>query len=278
MTIMSGYGLALLQILDRATDGTPASTSATVYSGLRTSGLTFALTFPDHEDVVFNGDDRPMGRLIIPPTGLVTGEITAEQQSFELMALFSGGLTTETVGASSEASWILGPGNNLEGQENPVIIVANQQAIDTEAGSATLGNSYYKWAVVLNAKVTPKPAGFENGTKSTETYMVWPNTASKIFTGQSLSASVSGATSGVVVFGKSSYKIRVVAATGDGATTAFTFETGFPAAVANATHISVYKNGTEVVAGLTLATTSVTFSVAPASNDKVVIVYQTTGA
>lgn len=274
MASLSGFGNRLTQVLSRNSDGTPAATSTTVYSGRRTSALNFTLTWPDNEIVQYLGDDGVLGQMMLPPTSLVTGEITAEQSSLELRALLSG-LTIETVGTTSTARWLAAPGNSRDGLEGQMIVVVNQQAIDTEKGSATAGNQYYKWAIVLNTKIAQKPGGFENGTKSVDSYMIVPNTTSKTWFGNSFSATNGNVTYATILTGESDYPFRIVGFLGDGATTEFLFEAGFPAAAAASTHITVFKDGVEGTVGITYATDKITYAIAPALGAKIAVGYQT---
>jgi hypothetical protein len=274
--IVSGAGLHTVWALKLNATGTPAATSATVYEGFKIPSVGLEMTVPDYSVLNFNGDDRTIGQMVLPPAEGVTATLTTEQHNQTLAEALTG-LTVETVGASSEISWQAGIiGSSDTGNENNFCVVINQQSVDTGIGSATAGQTFYRWFVFPNCKILEQPGSYNFQGKYTATYRIVPATVSKAPWGQTLGGTVGVATYAQYLQGTSKYKVKVVSFLGDNATTALLFNTSYPAAAGTDAVITVFENGTEVVAGITKATTGVTYAVAPATNDDIVVIYGST--
>jgi hypothetical protein len=257
ITSVSFRGVQLLAV---DANGYPTVESATEYSGLRIVGAkALTLNIPDWQRLTATGDDRVLAQFVLPAQEGVTGELRVGAFDMTAEALVSG-INVKTVGEMKAL-----PFATEQADLPDMWLLAWREAKSVVSGDA--GRGHYEW-VLLRAKLTPL-AG-EWGERATEErrYMVTAQVVSKWPWGEALVLGTDGCAEMQLAFGSAEYVPRLSAFEGDGATLAFTL---VGKTAISTDKMSVYNNGTAVVAGLTKAVGSLTWAGAPTNGAKIVL-------
>ena len=259
------YGLRFANVYELNASGTPKASATTWYEGYQFRGSTaFELTVPDARKITGLGEDGITQVVFLPPQEGVTGNLNVEAADPALAALLDG-TKVATIG---EASWI-GLGTDKQGFEPQVGLLLYQAA----RGLVT-GKSYWHSFIVPSAQVVRKSGGM-SADKAVTTYQVAPNRTTKHLWGVSFSNATEGYLSGQVVEAWSNYPLRIASFLGDNVVVEFLFPVDTPAI--QTTGIKVFVDGVAVTVGLTLATTKVTFTAAPAVGARIDILREVAG-
>lgn len=258
-----GLRRAVLFALDA--NGYPAAPAATVYEGIEIVGpKAFALTIPEARRIVHPGNDRVLALDYLPPLEGVSGELRVASNDMIAKALVSSVLTFNVA-----ESTLMGWGTDKQGSEIDAGALLFQQSLDTDTKSRR-----WKFYLMPKARIIPAPASMDEN-PAEDLYRMAPNPTTKHLWGTTLVVGTEGVTEMALAEGMSDGKPNIVAFKGDGAATAFALPTGKPATAT--TKMKIWKNGTVQAVGTGLASltvTTVTFTVAPASGDMVVVFYE----
>lgn len=244
--------------------GTPAASSTTVYEGVQFEGAkAYELTFPEARRITHVGDDRVLAVDYLPPTESVAGKLQAAKNNFTLDALLSG-VKTATIGEAT----VIAKVTDQQGVEPQIGLLLYQQSLD-----AVSRLRRWRWHILPLTKVIPLGSGMGDQAAVFD-YQIAPTPTVNHLWGTALSSGTEGATEAVVIEGMSEGKPIVVAFEGDGVEDEFLFPTSKPAI--NTSKVAVWQNGVAVPAGaaLTVTTTKITFTAAPADGDRVVVFYE----
>lgn len=246
-------------------DGLPAADSTTAYEGVQFRGsISFEINVPDARKITGMGEDGITQVVYLPPQEGVDGTLTVEASDPEIIALLDG-VKIRTVGETS----VIGVATDRQGFEPSVGMLLYQMAVGLDTGK-----QYWHSYVLPSARIKQKPNAM-SGDKNATTYQIAPNRVTKHIWGESFGMTADGFLSGQMIRMWSNYPIRFTAFLGDGATTAFSFPVNYPSITTDG--IKVWKNGTEVTSGITKSLTGITFTVAPASNDLIVVLREYAG-
>ncbi len=266
MTTASGkqlpMGFRFGYIFELNANGRPKATGVTAYEGIPFQGAqAFTLNFPESQRITHYGEDRPLASAFLPSKDPVTGELRSAVDNLDLDAVLSGNKKFEV----GEAAMLAAQTDN-QGNEPVVGGLFYQKSLDLSTKRA-------RWRSFLlpSIIVQPIPSGFAEGSESAR-YPIICNPSSAHLWGTPMTLNIEGALEAAVFRGMTEGKPKLVAFLGDGTTTVFPLPTSAPALSTD--KIVVVKNGTEVTSGITLATTGVTFAVAPALNDDIDVFYE----
>ncbi len=249
-----------VQILAVDANGYPTVESATEYSGIRIMGAkSLTLNIPDWQRLTATGDDRVLAQFVLPAQEGVTGELRVGALDMTAEALVSG-INVKTVGESKVL-----PMATEQADLPDMWLLAWREAKSVVSGDS--GRGHYEW-VLMRAKLTP--LGGEWGERATEErrYMVTAQVTSKWPWGEALVFATDGCTEMQLAYGASEYVPRLSAFEGTGAAVLFSL---VGKTAVSTDKMTVYNNGTEVVAALAKAVGSLTFDVAPADGAKIVL-------
>lgn len=258
-------GLRYASIFELDANNYPKASGATAYEGLQFKGSTaFTLNFPDARKLTGLGEDGITQVVYLPPQEGADGSLNVEGADPTIIALLDG-VKLVTVGEMTA----VGAGTNRQGFEPSVALLLYQMAVGLDTGK-----QYWHSYVMPSARVIQKPNAMQ-AEKNPTVYQVAPNRVSKHIWGEAFSMATEGFLSGQMVRLWSNYPPRIAAYLGDGTATEFNFPANYPAI--STAGVVVWKNGTKVVSGLTVTTTKITFSVAPALNDVIVVLREYSG-
>jgi hypothetical protein len=244
------------------TYGTPLATDTNYYNGVEVETIKgFDLNAVEPRKFTHVGQDRPLGIDYLPANEAMDGVISVGGDEFDVTALVSG-VSTTTIG---EAKGIH-IGTNHLGDEPSVGLMLYQKATDLDLGLT-------RWRVFISptAKMFFLPSGMnENATE--HKYKVAPGISKQNIWGAPLTEEDDGCLSAQGLFLMTEGKPELVSFLADGVEDEYVFPTARPALSVN--KIVVWKNGTLVTSGITKTTTKVTFTAAPAANDRIVVFYE----
>jgi hypothetical protein len=255
-----GLRYAVVYALDA--NGRPAAVNTTVYEGLEIKGpKAFTLTLPDPRQISHMGNDRVLAVDILPPTEPTRGELRASVNDFAVHALLTG-TSVITLGEATE----IAHNTDKQGSEPQVGLLLYQMSL-----SVGDGLRHYRCFVIPLAVCIPKPQGMSENPEDV-TYIVNPTLSNERLWGAQLVLATDGITEASIFEYMCEGKPKLVAFKADGTEDEFLFPTGAPAK--STAKISVFKNGVLMSAGITKATTKVTFTSAPTLNDNITVFYE----
>jgi len=267
MTATSGkqlpIGLRYAAVFALDSNGYPAAESAaTPYEGLSWSGpKAFTLAAPQARKISHVGADRVLATDFLPPLEGMSGELRVADHRFDIHALLTN--TNElTVGEAKE----IAHGTSKQGNEPTVMLMLYQQAVDLVSGLRR-----WRTFIIPRALIYTSPAGMTENNEDV-VYQVAPMVTTKRGWGAALAADTDGYISAQAFEYMTEGRPNLITFQGDASATEFSFPSGLNAL--NTSKVTVFKNGVEVTAGITVAVDSVTFSVAPADGDMIVIFYE----
>lgn len=259
------YGLRYACVYELDANGYPKASSTTAYEGLQFKGSTaFELTIPDARKLTGLGEDGITQVVYLPPQEGADARLNVEAADPVLAALLDG-TKMATVGEAT----VVGVATDKQGFEPRVGLMLYQAAkgLDT-------GKTYWHSFIIPSAQVVRKSPGM-SAEKSVMQYQIAPNRVRKHLWGVEFSNSTEGFLEAQMLEVWSNYPLRIASYLGDGSTTAFNFPANFPAISTDG--IQVWKNGVEVMSGITKTVTGVTFTTAPNNGDVIVILREVAG-
>ena len=243
-------------------NGTPAASSTSVYEGVQFEGAkAYELTFPESRRITHVGDDRVQAVDYLPPTESVAGKLQTAKNNFTLDALLTG-VDVATIGEAK----IVARATDQQGFEPQFGLLLYQQSLDAASRLRR-----WRFHILPIAKAIPQSSGMGDQAAVFD-YQIAPTPTNYHLWGTALALNTEGATEAVVIEGMSEGKPNIVAWLGNGTEDEFLFPTSKPAI--DVAKVAVWKNGTLVSSGLTVATTGITFTVAPSNNDRIVAFYE----
>jgi hypothetical protein len=265
--IRSGVGFRNCVIFGLDANGLPLATSTTPYEGLRLSGAkVLTITDPEPRRIPYPGDDGIISIDVLPPNEAITGELHTGKMNDTVDAVLSGQKAFQ-VGSMT----LFGEGTDQRGFEPQVGLLAYRQAQDTDPDSLTFGKRGWEIRFMPRAILVSRDVGFSDQPDD-HIYTVIPAKVSSHLWGGAFTLATEGMLQAQIVRAASNNKPKLVAWKADGVLLNFLFPTA--AQAVNTSTITVTKNGVPVVAGITKATTGITFSVLPLANDVIVALYE----
>lgn len=279
--LYSGFQKAVIYALN--TKGRPAAqTGGLVYAGVEVYATKlYNLTIPPARRVPHIGNDRLLATQIFPSQEPVTGELSVGAEDLELIEVVTG-LTIKTIAGAN----MLPHMTDQQGNE-PVVGMLMWQAAVAKATKAQ-GIHFH---IVPNTQAVPRlPGAGENPIDLV--YDLAPNPTEYHLWGEALApladiydplsgVSDTGAFESGLWSGFIDYPMRIASFIAAGAQVEFLFPASRPAISSDETKCAVFTgaqtdDALELVdpADYTLATSGVTFSVAPGVGVEVQIVYQ----
>lgn len=274
--IATGAGFRHAQVLPLGSDSIPlvGTTGATGDVGKTASGAkTLTVNIPDPQTLTHTGDDRVQNIDMLPATEGVTAELKTGKTNLELDALLSG---VEAFALGDMQAML--HQTDQQGCEIQATLLAYRAAQDADPDSASKGARRWVWILFPSAQIFPKPASMEEGAVDENTYTVVPQVVTAWPWGIAFLASTEGATEAQFIRGISEGPPLIEGWTGDGSVTAFDLsETARATGAIKVYHwVAATETVTDVTLSVTLTTSSITFTTAPANNDKVFAFYETT--
>lgn len=259
-------GLRYVSIYELNASGRPLATSPTVpYVGIQAEGgKTFTLTIPQPRKINHPGDDRLLQVDTLPSLEGPSAELHLAKGLMSLNAKLSG-IKVSTIGESVGILY----DTDQQGYEPQVGVLMYQQSLDADQSGSVNGARRWRGIWMPKARLILQPHGMDEN-PSEMVYQVTPFIVSAHLWGPALTLSTDGSTTGA--FEDRMYEGKPVLDSwlADGIATVFTLsQTAFSTA-----KVTVYNNGVLVSSGLTVTTTTVTFSVAPVSGHDIDILYE----
>lgn len=255
------------------TNGYPAASNATVYSGVSIGGpISLVLETTDPEVVTHPGNNAIQQYDVLPSNGVAGGTLTVSREDADTIAAFSN-TKVATVGAFAN---LIGWQTSQQGNEPTVGLVAYDQAKDVS------GNRVWRTHVLPRAVIIPKPKGMARE-RADIVYNVQPQVCTASLTGLAFNASDNGFTTAQILTYTSAHRLNVCAwvATSPSGLTSFDFDADLPKYVTGDFGIAVYKNGALMTYGATAdtthytaTTTGITFGAALTAGDVVTCLYE----
>ncbi len=241
----------------------PAASATSAYEGVQLEAAkVLTLNDPAPRIIHHQGDDRVLQIDVLPPTEALSGQLRIGRTNDAIDAILSD-LKSFTVG---ESKMFLGGVTDQDGFENQVGILAYRQALD-EAGGRV-----WESRILPRAVLFPSEHGFDENPED-RMYTVTPMLVTKHIWGTAFALATEGGLQAQVIRGIHQYKPKLVAWLGDGTEDGFTFPTN--AQAVSTGKVVVWVNGVIQSSGLTVATTGLTFTAAPALDAVIVALYET---
>lgn len=244
-------------------DGSLQAVDTTPYEGLTMRGpRAFDLT-PSEPRVVNNpGSGRIMDVIYLPANEANRAELRVGYNNQSVKAKLSG---TKKF-AVGESTMVM-RGTEQQGNEPDVAIVAAQLAKDE--------NKLKRWHyyMIPRARAIPLDSPM-NENALEERYSITMSPSTEHIWGKELSVATEGCLEAAYADGMSEGRPKIVAWLGNGIEDEFLFPTNYQAISTAKISVFQFALGTEYTAGITKATTGVTFAVAPANNLLIVAKYE----
>lgn len=267
-----GFRSATLFALDSS--GRPAASSTTAYEGVQIEGAkTLAISTPQPRRYFHPGDDIVLDTDSLPPLEGVTGELRAAKVNQVVHALVTG--TNKFLLGTAAEAYAVGYGTDKQGFEPQMGILGFQQAKDAQLGGSALGTRRWRGIILFKSTVIPRGTGMSENPEDSS-YDITPAIVTKHLWGKSFATGTEGFTMASYIDLMTEGKPKVVAFLGDNATTAFSLPAAYPAY--SASKVLVWQNGVQKTTGggglASISTTTITFSVAPATSDNITVFYE----
>lgn len=258
-------GLRSVVIFALTAAGYPAGVDhATPYEGLAFTGpKAFNLTVPEPKKTTHTGADRPLATDFLPPTEASSAELRVADYRQDIHAILTG-IASGSVGEAVET----GHASSQQGFEPQVGILLYQQSLDLASGARR-----WRSIVIPKALCIPQPGSFADSPQDV-VYKISPQVVTARLWGKPLVLATDGYTSAQFFEYMTENPPKIISFLGDAVEDEFSFPAG---ALAKAdTKVAAFKNGSPITgAAITITTSKVTFTVAPALNDNITIWYET---
>jgi hypothetical protein len=252
-----------VQILALDSDGYPVVDAVTEYAGLRIMGAkALTLNRPEWETLHATGDDVILATFRLPPTEAETGELRVGALDMTAEAL----LTGIPVASQGEGKW-LPSGMNIASLPR-VCLLAWREAKSVAAGDAD--RPHYEAVLIPSATLSPMGGSFEERTVGERSMRVAVNIVSAWPWGTVLVEATDGGTTVQSADGSFEYVPRICSFVGDGTEDEFAFTRD----AVSTDKVTVYVDGVETSAGITVAVDGLTFAAPPADGAKIVVIME----
>ncbi len=266
-----GAGYRHGQIMVLGSDGYPiaAGTKTDVYEGLAIErGRELTINFPEPRIIAHRGDDVVFALQMLPPDTAVTGALRTGIEDLALEQALTGNKVV-TVGEIN----LINVATNLAGFENQVAVIAQQPGQPGGKGAADAGVAGWNQIIFPKAWLIPRTGGMSEANNPYEkNYTLSPTMSSKYPWGLAMTANADGCLSSFFQKGNSQYPMWWANFKGDNSTLVFSFSASYQAV--STSKMAVYVNGVLQTSGITKATDKITFSVAPADNANIAVIYE----
>jgi hypothetical protein len=268
--IASGAGLRHVRLYETDANGIPDGdqSGSDGYGGIRMQGVkSFNANIPDVQTIRHSGDDRVFAQDSLPPTEMETATLTTGKTNLTLDAVLSNVLV-RTFGDGK----MIGRGTDQQGFEPSFVVLAFRQAVGTdEDDDDTAGTRQYINTIYNLSRVVPKGSNMAEGTADENSYNMTPTPRSQSPWGEAFDVDVDGYETAIKQVLILENPVMIERFTGNGAIVTFNTQQK-PISVAKTT---VYVNGVlATVSSVNPTARTLTLSVAPANNAKVVAIYE----
>lgn len=234
-----------------------------VYEGLQFEGSrVFEITPAESREVVNYGDGRVRDTIYLPPNTATKGELRVGYEHQDLNAALTS-VKTFTIGEGT----FIPMSTDQQGTEPVVSMLLMQQAKDVNK------NKFWRSYLIPRAQCIPMPPSFnENATEIR--YQITMNPSTVLPWNTALTEADHGCLEMAYASANTEGRPNIVSFLADGIAVAFLFPASKQALAAG--KIAVYNGttGVEITAGITKATTGVTFGVAPVIGTILVFKYE----
>lgn len=244
-------------------DGTLQADSTAVYEGLEIKGpRVFELTPAEPRLIVNPGSGRVMDTIYLPPNEAHRAELRVGYNQQVVKSVLSG-VKQVTVG---ESTMVL-RGTDQQGNEPDMAMFVTQLAKDS--------NKLSRWHyyIIPLGKAIPMDSPM-NESALEDRYMITMSPAVKHLWGHAFTMLDEGCLEAAYIDGMSEGRLNIVAWLADGAEDEFLFPVDKPATDVAKVALFNYTTGAEITAGITKATTGITYAVAPAADTLLVAKYE----
>lgn len=172
-------GMRHLGIYELGDDGLPfvETAGADPYSGVWVNmAQSFVPQWPDGQIIQFEGDDQAQGQIDLGPNEMSTIQITTGVNNLAVDAILANTTVFEFGGNDA-----MGRETDQDNCLPTVMLLAYSQGIDRTPDSPTFGNTIFRYYLVMQAMVRPKPGGHEGGNASTSEYTAYPRKMEAVF-------------------------------------------------------------------------------------------------
>lgn len=276
--ITTGIGLRLVRVAERDDDGcikVPTSgdwmpaTNDVAFEGIRAEGaLRLTLNIPEPRRISARGDDRAYYTFQLPPDELPTGELAVSKTHFDVITM-----VTSTQEFGSDPIRKVGLATDQQGEEPACFMRGSREAVDTQDGSAYFGVQVWQTYLVLNALLATRPIPFEDGSIGEFIFPLAANDASVDEMGTTFTTAVHGFTKAPYLMVITQGKFGLDAFLGDGVDTAYTLSN---TTLRSGAPVVVSVEGAVQHSGWSEANGVITFVVAPAAANKIMVEYEYT--
>lgn len=245
------------------TDGTLQATSTAVYEGLEIKGpRVFELTPAEPRLIVNPGSGRVMDTIYLPPTEASRAELRVGYDSQAINAAL-GGTKVITVAEST----MVARATDMQGSEPDVAMFVTQLAKDS--------NKLSRWHsyIIPRAKAIPMDSPMNESALEVR-YMITMNPSTVHLWNHTFSIADEGCLEAAYLDVMTEGKLNIVAWLADGVEDEFLFPTNKQANDVAKIALFNYNTGAEVTAGITKATTGITYAAAPANDTLLVAKYE----
>lgn len=245
------------------TTGRPLVSSPTVYEGLEIKGpRVFELTPAEPRLIVNPGSGRIMDTIYLPPNEAHRAELRVGYNQQAIKAALSG-TKVVTVGEST----MVARATDQQGSEPDMMMFVTQLAKDS--------NKLSRWHyyIIPLGKAIPMDSPM-NESALEDRYMVTMSPATKHLWGHAFTVLDEGCTEAAYIDGMSEGKFNIVMWEADGVEDEFLFPTDKQAINVNKIALFNFTTGAEITAGITKATTGITYGAAPAADTLLVAKYE----
>lgn len=243
--------------------GTAVGGSVGYYGIPHSGGKVLTINDPAPRVIPHIGDDAIINLQILPATEPASGELRVDKTN-DIVDAIVGNVKKFTIGEAN----MLGGITSQRGYENQVGALAYSAGQDADPDSSNFGANLWDFRVFPKVTLFQRDTGY--GQEANERlYSFTPNFVTAHLWGVAFSMAVEGFKRGQILRGVSQYKPFIVSYLGDGSTTGFPFDSAMPAA--SASKVAVWKNGVLQSSGMSVSVRGISFAVAPASNDVIVV-------
>jgi hypothetical protein len=259
----SGFRYGVVFEIDQVTGRLKGTSPSVPYMGeTLKGGKAWNLSIPKQRRIFHIDADRVGAADFLPPTEAASAVINTSADNMVLDAILTGNKVVNIGTAATIADL-----TSQQGFEPLIALLLWQQSLDSVTRLRT-----WRSFLIPRAKAIPMLSGFADK-EVDSTYDVLMTPSSTTIFGVSLSTSIDGGTDAQLFRAMTAGRPAIAAWLADGYTSIFTFPAGYTPTI-DVGSVAVYVNGVLVTVGITVTTTSVTFSVAPLANDDVNIFWQ----
>jgi hypothetical protein len=238
------------------------------YYGIKHSGAkVLTINDPIPRIIPHIGDDGVFSVQVLPATEVMSGELQMDKTNDIVDVILSGGVKSVSIGESN----VFLQSTNKRGYEYQVGAIAFSAAQDTDPNSATFGATLWDWRMYPKTLVFLRESGYQ-AEANLRPYSFTPMFCTAYLWGTAFTEATEGATRSQLIRGVSQGKPTMVSFLGDGATTAFPFDSAQPAL--SAAKVTVWVDGVLKTTGISASVRGVSFAAAPAASSVIVVFYE----